>query len=250
VQTGVSNLGGFAEGKSEQASGVPVASAEGAIAALAADNDYTLNDLKWRENGNGEATFAFEQRRTFDYGSGGTVNAPTLIRDRNYLHGQRAAAYFVWHRVAADRIAAVVAAAGTLSNYTTWFTGEYASADGWRVSEVWQDEDGDGAASVFSEVKVPSNTNSTLEDWNWTQSGTAPTVEWQYVRDADGVIVRQIQLYILWAARYSMDDIVDWLTDESGTYDLLSISDWTRVGDHKYLGKAVWINQEIEGPPA
>jgi hypothetical protein len=152
--------------------------------------------------------------------------------------------------VAADRIAAVVAAAGTLSNYTTWFTGEYASADGWRVSEVWQDEDGDGAASVFSEVKVPSNTNSTLEDWNWTQSGTAPTVEWQYVRDADGVIVRQIQLYILWAARYSMDDIVDWLTDESGTYDLLSISDWTRVGDHKYLGKAVWINQEIEGPPA
>lgn len=248
VQTGVSNPGGFGEGKSEQATGVPVANAESAIAHLAADNDYTLRNLQWQERGNGEAAFRFDQQRTFDYGSAGTVTAPTLIRTRNYLHGQTAAAYFVWHRVAADRIDAVETAAKLIANYTTWFTGQYAAGDGWKVSEVWKDEDGDGAADVFAEVKIPETSNTTLESWYWTQSGAAPTVVWQYIRDSDGVIIRQIELYILWAARYSAENIIAWLTSLSGN-DLLNISDWTRIGEYKYLGKAVWINSETPGPP-
>lgn len=248
VQTGKSNVGGYAEGKSEQASGVPIASAESALAALTADTGYVLENMQWQERGQGEAEYSFEQRAVFDYGSGATVSAPARIYNRNYLSGQTNAAHFCWFRVSASRIDAVETAAKLIANYGTWFTGQYGSASGWRVSTVEIDRNGDGSANVVAEVKIPTTDNTAPEDWDWTQAADEPTPIWSYIRDEDGIIVYQIEYYKRWAARTSMDDAIDWLNSLTSV-DLVDGTGWTRMGENKYLAVAIWINSEVPGPP-
>lgn len=258
-QNGISNPGGYGEGKSKIASGVPIASAAAMLVNIAAETNYTLTEAQWQERGNGEAAFSLQQHRTFPYGTS-SVDAPVLQREllpisMTYIVNQvivdikvkqEAKAYFIWRRAAASRISAIVTAAKAIANYATWFTGQYGVAAGWLVDEVDVDHHPDGAADITAIITIPNWGLFTWEHWN-TESEIYYV--WDYMRDSDGLIDYQIQYGIQTAKRRTETDIIEWLNTMAETYYLVQGSGWSQSGDNKYTGKAIWIEDEIPGPP-
>ena len=99
VQTQIRDAGGFGETKVESATGVPVGSAAAIVAAVAADPGYTLQDVSFVEQGQGNATINKVQQK-----DDGTVVTTSTGGGfwKNRLFQRK-----TWHNVAKANVATI-----------------------------------------------------------------------------------------------------------------------------------------------
>jgi hypothetical protein len=120
------------EAKTELATGVPVAGAAAIVAAVTADADYALDDVRMTERGEGEATI--EKRQTLK------SETAIIMRDIPALGSQRAAQTYTWPLVLNADLSTIWTAAltqGVTGNYVLKYREQQNLGGGmWRVSNM------------------------------------------------------------------------------------------------------------------
>jgi len=243
---GVSNPSGNGKAVQRIAAGVPLANAVAAVENVAATAGYLVGSASLSEREKGEGVLSVSEAVVFDYGTS-TVTAPSYASENLALGNENPSAQFVWERVSPTRIETVRAAAKLLANFNSWFTNAYPAGDGWGVRNVTVQRDADGAADVRATLGIPADGGTrTLETWGGT---TDVVVSYSYVRNTDGLIIREIEYSTQYKMVWSLHDGEAWLDDMSDSYDLVSQYSGTDGGaGGKYLAKAVWISDEVEVP--
>ena len=108
VQVAVENSGTWAEAKTEEATGVPIAGATAIVSAASADEDYILDRTQMQDRGRGEAVITKHQRKK-DGEAFYTREEPGRAEGTGERKRERKIT--VWQNVHPDEIATVWAAA-------------------------------------------------------------------------------------------------------------------------------------------
>jgi hypothetical protein len=192
--------------------GIPLNSLADVIAAIEADDGYSLTSVSGYEMSNGEGAYSKRQAKTFQHGSGTDVaTKPALIDDTTDSGTQDPSQTFVWYRVAHERVSDVYNFAKT-----------YSLAGGPSTrKKTWKTMHADGAVTIFTENWTPNS-----GDIDWTANEKA----WRTFFDSYGKV---FEVQEMWTT--SQSDADDFTRGETAG------TSWT-LAEHATDDAGYWKN--------